>query len=165
MGGGEPIPRPSARILLLNEGRVLLLRAVGFPDGGDRWITPGGGLKPGESFEEAAVRELQEETGLRDGVLGPCVWVRTQVFAFRDSGGPQRLYESRERFYVVRANDVPLSRDSWEDHEHAFLVEYRWWSPAEIAASSDLFVPAAIASLLPPIIAGDYPDPPADAGP
>jgi hypothetical protein len=29
------------------------------------WVTPGGGLQIGESFEEAASRELHEETGLR----------------------------------------------------------------------------------------------------
>src|SRR5690606_4098419 len=72
----EPVTRPSARLLVIDEaeGRLLLLHALAPPDraGGDRvpiWFTPGGGVDPGESFEEAACRELWEETGLR----GPSV--------------------------------------------------------------------------------------------
>lgn len=34
------------------------------------WTIPGGGREPGESFEEAAHRELAEETGLRASITG-----------------------------------------------------------------------------------------------
>lgn len=40
--------------------RILLTRRA---DNG-RWCIPGGGLDPGESAEEACVREIREETGL-----------------------------------------------------------------------------------------------------
>ncbi|MFE8964830.1 NUDIX domain-containing protein [Streptomyces iakyrus] len=40
-------------------------------DGSVRWFTPGGGLVPGESHEQAALRELQEETGPTHVSLGP----------------------------------------------------------------------------------------------
>jgi len=41
-------------------GKFLLTRRA---DNG-QWCLPGGGLEPGESFEEACVREVEEETGL-----------------------------------------------------------------------------------------------------
>ena len=68
--------RPVARVLLLGPDRkLLLLHAEHAADGHRFWLTPGGGLEPHESFEEAARRELREETGL-DVQVGPWVWTR-----------------------------------------------------------------------------------------
>ena len=38
----------------------------------DFWLLPGGGVRPGESCEEASVREVPEVTGNQDVALGPC---------------------------------------------------------------------------------------------
>jgi len=51
-------------------GRILLFRFVhriGALAGQDYWATPGGGVEDGETFEQAAIRELEEETGIRGG--------------------------------------------------------------------------------------------------
>ena len=70
------VNRHTARVLLFDHEDRILLFLTTAPDtsGVARWITPGGGVDPGESAEEGAIRELFEETGLRVETLGNPVW-------------------------------------------------------------------------------------------
>ena len=63
------------------------------------WATPGGGVEEGETYEAAAVRELQEETGLVVEDVGPEIWRQEVIFQTPD--GEYRLFE--ERYFRVRA--------------------------------------------------------------
>jgi 8-oxo-dGTP pyrophosphatase MutT (NUDIX family) len=51
-----------------------------------RWFTAGGGLKPGESHEQAALRELREENRADEGPAGP--GSVAQLLAFLPTDGP-----------------------------------------------------------------------------
>jgi 8-oxo-dGTP diphosphatase len=63
-------PVPVARLVVVREdGRVLILRRAQESTGGGMWCLPGGKIDYGDTVEQAAVRELQEETGLRAGDL------------------------------------------------------------------------------------------------
>jgi 8-oxo-dGTP diphosphatase len=152
-----PVLRLAARILLLDaEDRVFLMLFAPGQDGEGVWITPGGGLEPGETFEEAALRELYEEVGLSGFELGPCVWLRSHVFELNE-----RLIEQQERFFVVRvpAHDpgAHVNHDEWE---RALITSQRWWTLDEIVASDQHFGPRDLASLLAPVLLGAYPDEP-----
>ena len=70
--------RRAARVVLLDrENRVLLMhfREPNVAPPNVFWATPGGALDDGESWEQAALRELAEETGIHDVVLEGCAWI------------------------------------------------------------------------------------------
>ena len=55
--------RIRAGVVLIEDGRVSLIER--FRDGHHYYVFPGGGVDKGESPEDAAIREMEEETGLR----------------------------------------------------------------------------------------------------
>jgi 8-oxo-dGTP pyrophosphatase MutT (NUDIX family) len=148
--------RPAARILLLDEeNRLLLLQAQDSPGEHRWWLAPGGGLKPGESFEAAAQRELHEETG-RALPIGRWVWTRRHIYDWQG-----RRHDQYERFFVVRAAAQPMIAPVKAD---GYVIAHRWWHLGEIERSDEDFAPRRLALLLPSIICGAYPDPPIDCG-
>ena len=61
MIGNAPVILVRPSILILNKaGEILLVR-----HNDDTWGVPGGFMELGESVEEAAVREVQEELGIK----------------------------------------------------------------------------------------------------
>src|SRR5688572_5744869 len=95
-------PRPVARVLLADSrDRVLMfLSELAF---GTFWLTPGGAVEPGETYEEAAHRELWEETGLKGVELSPCIW--TVRFTFPYDG---QFYDQAERYYLTRVEPFEI---------------------------------------------------------
>jgi 8-oxo-dGTP diphosphatase len=64
-------PRVGVGAVVLDGDRVLLARR-GRPPSEGKWSIPGGLIHLGERIEEAVVREVEEESGLRIRVLGLC---------------------------------------------------------------------------------------------
>ena len=59
-----PYPIPAVAAVLIHDDKVLLVCRGQEPNKG-RWGFPGGKIEVGETIEEAALRELEEETGVR----------------------------------------------------------------------------------------------------
>lgn len=135
--------RPAARILLVDgDGRVLLFRF----DPDDRppfWCTPGGALDPGESYAEAARRELLEETGI-DADPGPEV-ARRQV-AFTTIEGVE--VDADERYFLVRVQEAAIDTARHTALEQRVMTRWRWFTPQELAAHDEPYFPEDLADIL-----------------
>ncbi|WPO39385.1 NUDIX hydrolase [Tardiphaga sp. 42S5] len=129
--------RSSSRLLIVDsETRVLLFRFVhktGALAGQNYWSTPGGGVKDGETYQQAAIRELREETGiLRESVGEP---VADREFALQLPDGD--YVQSREKYFVVRVEDVALSRQGWTSQEVDVIADQRWWSRGDLMQTTE----------------------------
>jgi 8-oxo-dGTP pyrophosphatase MutT (NUDIX family) len=155
------VVRPAARALVLDpEDRVLLVRFVNPESGEEFWTTPGGGIKPDESLEEAIRRELLEETGLEDADIGPVIWTRREVFPWAG-----RTLDQREHVVLVRAPSFEptpsLGRAGLAAED---VHELRWWTLAEVEASDALFYPTRLARFLRELLESGPPATPIDVG-
>ncbi len=150
--------RPVARVVLIDDGDRVLLFDTLLPYT-RVWMTPGGGLKPGERPEDGAVRELWEETGVRGVRLSPCIWrVR---FRFERAGF---VYDQDEYYFATRVAGDAVDDAHREVKERSEILEHRWWRLGEIRESTAAFRPRELAALLPSILADDFPDTPLIGG-
>ncbi|MET3438802.1 NUDIX domain-containing protein [Sphingomonas sp. 1185] len=137
------LPRPAARILLVDgAGRTLMFRFTP----GDRppfWCTPGGAVDPGESYEAAARRELREETGL-DRDCGPQV-ARRQV-EFRTIEGVE--VDADERYFRVDIDAHEVTGAGHTALEQRVMQSWRWFTRDELAAHAEPYFPTDLIELL-----------------
>ena len=155
--------RPSARAVVIDpEGRVLLVRFE-FPRG-TVWATPGGGQEPGEDDEATIRRELDEEVGLRDVVIGAHLWTRVVVVPFLDDSWDGQ----RERVYLVATPPfVPQPTMSWEQLLAEHVHELRWWTADELldaARDGVWFAPRQLPALVADLLANGPPSAPLEIG-
>ena len=140
--------RPSSRLLVIDPlQRILLFRfehRQGALAGQEFWATPGGGLDPGESYAQAACRELLEETGLVVDDPGPEVGQRIVTFRMPDG----EMVRSDERFFLVRADALAISTERWTDLERTVMAAHRWWSAAELVCTTEQVWPEDLTDLL-----------------
>ncbi|MBX5157631.1 NUDIX domain-containing protein [Rhizobium sp. NZLR8] len=140
--------RPSARLLVIDQfGCVLLFKfshSSGPLTGRTYWATPGGAVEKGETFEEAALRELEEETGFSGHDLTGEVGRRS--FELQLTSG--EVVWAEERFFGVRAHRNSISDTGWTENERDVMADHRWWSEQELRETSDTVFPDGIVDLL-----------------
>ena len=155
------LERDAVRVVLTDaSGRILLFHVHTLEEAPDGWWElPGGGIDPGETYLDAAVREIREETGLAldPGEVGPPSWRRDTTWRSR---GIRRLQHEVVVLARVAAEQPQIVDGGRTQEEVEDLVTVRWWQLDEIVASKKRFYPGRLPELLPAFLAGETIDEP-----
>lgn len=138
--------RRGVRVVVTDGEVTLLFRDTdpGLP--GSAWlVTPGGGIDPGETPEQAAVRELAEETGLRVApadLVGP-VMHRVAVHGYSD-----QVLLQEEWFYVLWTPPFTPDVSGHTVAERQTLTGHVWLPLSEAADTQPPVWPAVLAEVV-----------------
>jgi 8-oxo-dGTP pyrophosphatase MutT (NUDIX family) len=135
--------RRAARLIVLDpEGHALMFR-YDVPGRDPFWVTAGGECEPDESFEEAARRELLEETGFTADP-GPQIARMTPEF-ITVQGEP---VQADERFFLVRVAEPEIDTSRHTETELALMTQHRWFTLGELEDWHEAIFPVELADMI-----------------
>ncbi len=143
------LERTAARVLLLDPAdHVLLLHYPVLLHAGrsmERWLLPGGGLDPEESYEAGARRELFEETGLEIDRFEGEVFRRDFTIRWGDG-----TLHQHERVFLARINQL-------DPEIHAQERTPQWWTAERMISSGISTRPFELGLLVTQLISDGLP--------
>ncbi|MHB1929035.1 MAG: NUDIX domain-containing protein [Acidimicrobiales bacterium] len=150
------VERDAVRLVVLDaDERLLLFRAreITYPELGQWWELPGGGIEAGETYRDAGARELWEEAGLRvePASIGPAAWRRTSTYRYRGTRRVQHEVVAVAHLGVSLPG-VDVSRQL--RHETEDYLAWSWTPVREVVSSTERFYPGRLPELLPTLLAG-----------
>jgi len=140
--------RKSSRLLVINENhQILLFQFTHTNDalaGQSYWATVGGGLEEGETFEQAACRELYEELGVVRREVGTHVATRNFEMMLPSA----EVVISDERLFIVFIKNEEVNTANWSEHEKHVISKSRWWTFDELSQTEEIVYPNNIPNIL-----------------
>jgi 8-oxo-dGTP diphosphatase len=109
----EPEVLAAGGVIVRDDGRIAVIHRPRYDD----WSLPKGKLDPGESFEDGAVREVLEETGVRGRIVGELE--------------PTSYVDRKGRDKLVRWYRMELDGDPSDFAPNDEVDELRWLTPDE----------------------------------
>lgn len=153
------ITRMSSRAIILNKNNEIFLFQYNFDyfaNGNVVWITPGGGLEDGESFEMALKREVFEELGIQLNQCYKQIYYRNPIYYLKNG----EIAQCEERFYLVYLDREEFSYNNWTESERKRMLYGKWWSIDKIQQSGDEFFSSDLINILEKLSNGIIPKEP-----
>ncbi len=133
----EKLPfRPCVGVALANRaGRIFAGERIDTPGA---WQMPQGGIDPGETPRDAALRELHEETGIPPDLVAVEAqtpdWIRYDLPEHLLGKAWKGRYRGQQQLWFLMrylGDDGQIAIDT----EHAEFSRWRWMTPAELIAA------------------------------
>lgn len=110
-------PKLVVSVIVRRKDKFLLVKET-LENGKDYWIIPGGKVEFGETIEDAARREIEEETGIKAKKL--------TFLSYYEAITTKHNYHSVIFFFETRTNKVKL-----EDDIEGKVIEAKWFTKSQ----------------------------------
>ncbi len=124
----EKRPRATMGVYIFNKkGQILMAKS---PKWSDQYVVPGGHVDYGEKVEDAAIREVKEETGL--DVKNP------ELITVINMIEPEDFTKYTAHFVGLQYRVELIDENQKPELDERELTEYKWITPEEIVADENV---------------------------
>jgi len=135
--------RRASRIFVLDPKARILLFRFDLVDRPPFWVTAGGECEADESFEQAARRELYEETGIHADP-GSQVGRTTPEFVTVEGESVQ----ADERYFLVQVDHEQIDTSGHTALEKQVMTQHRWFDLSALASWPEAIYPENLAEMV-----------------